>query len=72
MIYLNIRVGGEDCRVEADDVSDARDQDRDSGLGQGLTESVLHAGLSVCPVPRVQNHEGIVEACQKEYYQKIV
>ena len=29
MIYLNIRVGGEDCRVEADDVCDAGDEDED-------------------------------------------
>ena len=59
-LYLNIRIGCEDRRVEADDVCDARDQDRHSGLGQSLTESVLHTSLPVCPVPRVENHEGII------------
>ena len=64
--YLNVGIGGQDCGVEAEDVGDAGDQYRHSGLCQGLTESLLHAGLSVCPVPRVENHEGIVETCQKE------
>ena len=59
--YLNIRIWCKDSSVEADDVSDAGDEDGDPRLCHGVPQPVLHSGLGVSPVPRVQDHKCIVQ-----------